>query len=58
MRFLLAPDRVLALAAEIGLDLLRVDPVRGRDVLLEGANVVLELGGGERAELEPTPLVE
>ena len=40
---LLAPDRVLALAAEVGLDLLHVDAVGGRDVLLQRPDVSVEL---------------
>src|SRR4051812_39248567 len=55
---LLPAERLLALAAELGLDLVDVDPVRGLDQLLHRTHVILELRGRERPELQAAPLVD
>src|SRR4029077_11480771 len=54
----LATSGLLALAPELGLDLLEVDPVRGRDLLLRGPHVLLEVSDRERAELQAPTLVQ
>ena len=55
---LLAAERLFALPVELGLDLVGVDPVRGGDLVLERADVFLELGGRKRPELETATLVD
>ena len=55
---LLAAQRFLALAAERGLDLIRIDAVRVRDQVLGGADVLLDPRGGQRAEAQAAALVD
>src|SRR5262249_22076293 len=54
----LAAEGLLALAAELRLDLLDVDPVCGRGQLLQGPNVLFQCGGGEGTDGESATLVE